>query len=179
MIPPKTGLAKDPNWTFRAVGVFVPKITHRARAAHGLHTADIILNWPSIVGDDLAAYTVPRRIRWPKAPERAVDGAKPAASGRTGSQKTTLEIWVAGGRAHEVPYLKSGILNRINAYFGYRAVTDLIPVDGPLARPKARPRSAPPQADEVARVAARYDLAADDPLSAALAKLGANVARRR
>jgi hypothetical protein len=175
-LPPATGFRKDPTWSFRAVGTFVPKATAKARDAHGLHTAEIILNWPAIVGPQLAAFTAPRRIRWPKAPglERETPrGPQPLHRG----QKTTLEIWVAGGRGHEIPYLKGPIIGRINAYFGYRAVTDLLPVDGPVLRPKLPPVRPPPTPQEIERVASVNRLQTDDPLALALAKLGANIGR--
>ncbi len=174
--PPATGFRKDPTWSFRAVGTFVPKATTKAREAHGLHTAEIIMNWPAIVGPQLSAFTSPRRIRWPKAPglERETQRAsQPLHRG----QKTTLEIWVAGGRAHEIPYLKGPIIARINAYFGYRAVTDLMPVDGPVMRPKTAPLRTPPTPQEITRVAAANKLPTDDPLALSLAKLGANIQR--
>jgi hypothetical protein len=172
---------KDPTWNFRVVGAFVPKATARAREAHGIHTAEIIVNWAAIVGPQLAAYTSPRRIRWPKAPgsERTepIKSAKPATFSQQRGQKTTLEIWVAGGRAHEIPYLKGPIIQRINAYFGYRAITDVLPVDGPVMRPKSAPVRRPPSEPEVERAAAEFSLATDDPLSRALAMLGANIKR--
>jgi hypothetical protein len=185
-IKPPAGLRRDPTWNFRVVGAFVPKATAKARDAHGLHTAEIILNWPAIVGPQLAAYTSPRRIRWPKAPglERETQRSVRSGSVQSGSvqsaqrgQKTTLEVWVAGGRAHEIPYLKGPIIARINAYFGYRAVTDIMPVDGPVIRPKLPAARKPPTVQEIAEVAAANQLTADDPLAQALAKLGANIQR--
>jgi hypothetical protein len=170
---------KDALWNFRVVGAFVPKATARAREAHGLHAAEIIMNWQAIVGPALADYTAPRRIRWPRAPGSDRDGPKPAQAGIR-AQKTTLEIWVAGGRAHEIPYLKASIMSRINSYFGYRAITDILPVDGPIARPRPRSkvRAATPAEIEAAAVA--HGLRRDgDPLAEALAKLGASIARRR
>ncbi len=175
---------RDQNWSFRVVGAFVAKATSKAREKHGLHAAEIVINWPAIVGPDLAAYTAPRRIRWPKAPDRLTDRPSFApGSGlqkRTGGmpmQKTTLEIWVAGGRAHEIPYLKGPIMARINAYFGYRAITDILPVDGPVIRP--RPSKARPAISvaEIGESAKAHDIDTSDPLGEALARLGANIKR--
>jgi hypothetical protein len=173
-----TGLRKDPAWSFRAVGAFVPKATARAREAHGFHAAEIIVNWPAIVGPALAGYTAPRRIRWPRAPGGDRDGPKPTQPLHR-AQKTTLEIWVAGGRAHEIPYLKASIIARINSYFGYRAVTDILPVDGPIIRPRSTPLKRAANPAEVQAAAAAHKLALDDPLAEALAKLAANIARAK
>lgn len=177
---------KDLNWSFRAVGAFVAKATAKAREKHGLHAAEVVINWPAIVGPDLAAYTAPRRIRWPKAPDRLGDAPAytPAApqqkrGGVPPYQKTTLEIWVSGGRAHEIPYLKATIIGRINSYFGYRAITDILPVDGPVIRPRA-PRPRPPlSAAEIGETARAHQLETGDPLGDALARLGANIKRRK
>ena len=174
-----SALRRDPTWNFRAVGAFVARATAKAREKHGLHAAEIILNWPAIVGPDLAAYTAPRRIRWPKAPDRLAGPTPKITAGKSGApfQKTTLEIWVAGGRAHEIPYLKGPIMARINAYFGYRAVTDILPVDGPVVQ--RRPAKARPEVslDEMADIATTHKIAMDDPLGEALARLGANIKR--
>lgn len=162
----------QPAVTFRAVGAFVPKATQKVREKQGLHAAEIILNWPAIVGPGLAGYTAPRRIRWPKAPDRTGPAPK---SFDPRSQKTTLEIWVAGGRAHEIPYLKPQIISRINAYFGYRAVTDILPVDGPvLQAPRARLRARITEAD-ITAAARVHGLTLGDPVADALAKLAANI----
>jgi hypothetical protein len=173
-----TGLRKDPAWNFRAVGAFVPKATARAREAHGFHAAEIIVNWAAIVGPALAAYTAPRRIRWPRTPGIDRDGPK-SAQPLNRAQKTTLEIWVAGGRAHEIPYLKASIISRINSYFGYRAVTDILPVDGPIMRPRTAPPKRAASPAEIEAAAAMHKLALDDPLAEALAKLAANIARAK
>ncbi len=174
---PTTGFRKDPTWNFRSVGAFVPKATAKAYEAHGFHAAEIILNWAAIVGPNLAAYTVPRRIRWPKAPDRLGAEARAPQSGR--GVKSALEIWVAGGRAHEMPYLKAPIIQRINAYFGYRAITDVVAVDGPVPQPTPlKPRRVVSPAElDAARQSAQ--LPADDPLADALARLGANIAKRK
>jgi hypothetical protein len=176
--------SKDQNWNFRVVGAFVAKATSKAREKHGLHAAEIVINWPAIVGADLAAYTQPRRIRWPKAPDRLTDrpsyapgsGLQKRSSGAP-MQKTTLEIWVAGGRAHEIPYLKGPIMARINSYFGYRAITDILPVDGPVIRPRLTKPRAPLSQAEIGETAKTHNIKIDDPLGEALAKLGANIKR--
>jgi hypothetical protein len=174
-----TGLRKDPLWNFRVVGTFVPRATANAREKHGLHAAEIIINWPAIVGPALADYTAPRRIRWPRAPGGDRDGPK-APQPFNRAQKTTLEIWVAGGRAHEIPYLKASIISRINSYFGYRAITDIMPVDGPIMRPRPKPKARASTPAEIDAAAKAHAIKLDgDPLAEALAKLAANVARRR
>lgn len=180
---PPSGLRRDPLWNFRLVGAFMPRATAKACEKHGFHAAEIILNWPAIVGPELAAYTAPRRIRWPKAPDRETGdggGGKKPASHAARNVKSALEMWVEGGRAHEIPYLKGPIIARVNTYFGYRAITDILPVSGPIrSKREALPKIKPADPQEVARVQAKLALAADDPLNEALARLGALVERKR
>jgi hypothetical protein len=172
-----TGFRKDPNWNFRAVGAFVPKATAKACEQHGFHAAEIILNWSAIVGPQLAAYTAPRRIRWPKAPERV--GGEPKVGTPIGrGVKSALEIWVEGGRAHEIPYLKAPIIARINTYFGYRAITDILPIAGTVTSeppPKPLLRATPAELQTVKKT---IPLPNDDALADALARLGAAMKKR-
>lgn len=176
---PPSGLRRDPLWNFRLVGAFVPRATAKACEKHGFHAAEIILNWPAIVGAELAAFTAPRRIRWPKAPTRDDETTKsPTTAGR--GVKSALEMWVEGGRAHEIPYLKGPIIARINTYFGYRAITDILPVSGPIkAKREKLPEIRRADPKDVSRVKAKLELADDDPLCDALARLGALIERRR
>lgn len=175
----QAGLRKDPLWNFRLVGAFVPRATAKACEKHGFHAAEIILNWQAIVGPELAAFTAPRRIRWPKAPKRDEDVPQPAASSARGV-KSALEMWVEGGRAHEIPYLKGPIIARINTYFGYRAITDILPVSGPIkAKREKMPQIKRADPKEVDRLRATLDTAGDDALADSLARLGALVERRK
>ncbi len=176
---PSQGLRKDPLWNFKLVGAFMPRATAKACEKHGFHAAEIILNWPAIVGAEIASFTAPRRIRWPKAPSR--DGGGPTLSGvAQRGVKSALEIWVEGGRAHEIPYLKAPIIARINTFFGYRAITDILPVSGPIGvKREQMPRVRHVEPVEVKRVQAALKLPEDDPLGEALAKLGALIDRKR
>lgn len=158
------------------VGGLLPKVAAKCFERHGFHAAEILLNWPAIVGTEIASFTLPYRVRWPKAPDRIVQDDRPAA-GR--GQKTALDILVEGGRAHEIPYRKRAILERINAYFGYRAVTDVHPISAPLPRnERPRPLRRPSEAAVAAQRKALPPIA-DDGLAQALARLGANVAARK
>lgn len=173
-----SGLRRDPLWNFRLVGAFVPRATAKACEKHGFHASEIILNWAAIVGPELAAFTAPRRIRWPKAPARDGDVHMPGGAAR--GVKSALEMWVEGGRAHEIPYLKGPIIARINTYFGYRAITDILPVSGPIhAKREKLPKIKRADPKDVNRVRAELALADDDPLKESLARLGALVERRR
>lgn len=147
----------------RAVGAFVPKLTHKAFEKYGFAAATLILEWATIVGRDVAAYTAPERLKWP----RGVDFSDPeeTASDRPGA---TLLLRVEPARALDIQYKGQQLIERINAHFGYRAVAELRILQAPLPErddaaallPPPKPVAAPELAD-----------IADERLRLALAKL--------
>ena len=101
---------------------------------------------------------------------RAQDAA-PETKGRAGA---TLFLRVEGPRALEIEYKRAQIAERINAYFGYRAVADVRVVQAPLPKPKP-PRAAKITADDTVPL----PTVADDGLRAALEKLGAGMRAKK
>jgi hypothetical protein len=148
-----------------AVATLVRRLTKPALGARGLAGADLLAHWPAIVGPELAALATPQALK------RAHGG---------GSDGGTLALRVASPAAATVLQLKGPqIVERINRYFGYRAVARLQPVPGGSLAPRAA-AVAVPQADpaEVAAVAETVAGIADPDLKAALIRLGAAVRRR-
>ena len=112
----------------RAVGSFVPKLTTKVFEKYGFHSAEIMTNWARVAGADVAAWTEPERIRWPRTPNVETEEN---AKGRHGA---TLVIRVEPARALDIEYRGHEIIERINRYFGYRAVETLKIVQAPLTR---------------------------------------------
>lgn len=112
----------------RAVGSFVPKITGKAFEKYGFSTAALLTDWAMIVGADLATYTLPERLKWP----RNVDAYSETPDTERGRPGATLLMRVDGPRAIDVQYRSAQIMDRINAYFGYKAVTELRFVQAPV-----------------------------------------------
>jgi|SRR5215510_14726494 len=131
-------------------------------ARQGFASTDIVTHWPEIVGPEIAAHAEPMKLNWPRGGE---EEAAPA----------TLVLRVEGPAAIEIQHLAAVILERVNRFFGWRAVDRIALRQAPLARrPKVRPSSAPtPEA--MAQVAARLPEIADEGLRAALARLGAAI----
>jgi|SoiMethySBSTD1v2_1073268.scaffolds.fasta_scaffold04265_18 hypothetical protein len=157
----------------KAVGSFVPRLTRKAFEKYGFSAATLITDWPTIVGRELAAYTAPERLKWPRGVEQQPDDADADSKGRPGA---TLVLRVDGGRSLDIQHGARQLIERINAYFGYAAVRELrivqAPVDaGPILRPPPGP-AARPLTHEVASVA-------DPSLRDALARLGASVRASR
>ena len=112
----------------RAVGSFVPKLTHKAFEKYGFSAATLITDWAMIVGEDVAGYTAPERLKWPRG-VGIRDDVEQGAEGRPGA---TLVLRVEPARALDVQYKARQLIERINAYFGYRAVAELRLVQAPL-----------------------------------------------
>ncbi|MGD8327546.1 MAG: DciA family protein [Sphingomonadales bacterium] len=89
----------------------------------GFAEAAVLTKWPLIVGELLSTHCLPERMRFPR-------GKKIGA---------TLSVRAEGAFALELQHLEPVILERINVFFGYRAVEKLRIIHGPL--PKAPPRS--------------------------------------
>ncbi len=140
----------------RALAALLPKLTKPLYRARGFAEAGVLNDWPDIVGQPLADNTAPERLN--------PDGA--------------LEVRVGGGWALELQHLEPLVLVRLAGYFGYRAVTRLVLIQGPLPpRPKAARKHRPKILGKAEKAALKQDLAElDDPnLRAALERLGREV----
>jgi hypothetical protein len=136
-------------------------------ARRGFAKADLIAVWPEIAGPMHASCTAPEKIVWP----RHAPADEPPAG--------TLIIRADGPRAIFVQHELPQIVERVNAFFGYRAVAQARVVQGPVTATAAR--SPPPPLDGAAaqRIAEETAAVDDDALRAALARLGRGVFTNR
>lgn len=132
-LPPRTEarFAPPPAARFvsvKAVGSFVPSLTRKAFEKFGFSTTALITDWARIAGAELAAYTMPDKLRWPRGADAAFedDGERRGA---------TLVLRVDPARALDVEYRTRQIMERINSYFGYRAIETIRLVQAPLLPP--------------------------------------------
>jgi hypothetical protein len=100
----------------------VPRLTRSAFERHGFSAATLITDWATIVGADIAAWCAPERLKWPRQADASLADPEEEARGRPGA---TLVLAVEAGRALDIQYKARQILERINAYFGYRAVAEM------------------------------------------------------
>jgi hypothetical protein len=152
----------------RRIADLVARVIEPVTARRGFARAELIAVWPEIVGPMHAACTAPEKIVWP----RHADGDDPPAG--------TLFIRAEGPRAIFVQHELPQIVERVNAFFGYRAVAQARVVQGPVsaAAPESRPVPAPDPAAE-RRVAADVEAVEDEGLRAALHRLGVGVLTNR
>jgi hypothetical protein len=157
----------------KAVGSFLPRLTRKAFEKYGFSAASLITDWPTIAGKELAGYTAPERLKWPRGVDRSDEEADAVEKGRPGA---TLVLKVDSARALDVQYHARQIVERINAYFGYAAVAELRIVQAPMAastQEPREPRQAPvPLTQEVASIT-------DSALRTALGRLGAGIRAAR
>lgn len=133
--PPSRARAGNPR--VMAVGSFLPRLTAPSFRRYGFEHAGLISEWTSIVGKEFAAIAVPERLIWRKVADEVEDG-ETSASARTAK----LVLRVDAAHALDVQYRQRQLMERINAFFGYRAVTEIRLVQAPLSPLPERQRPA-------------------------------------
>jgi hypothetical protein len=128
-----------------------------------LAETQLLLDWPSIVGEELAGLARPLKVRFDRPAER-LGGV--------------LELACDGGAALELQHRAPQLIERVNAWLGYPAIARLrlrqierkAAAAPPAPRPKARrkPEPAPP-----------LPTTGDNGLDIALARLREAVRARR
>jgi len=156
-----------PKASVRRLGDLLERCLSRTLARQGFASTELVTRWPEIAGAEIAAHAEPVKISWPRGAR--ADAAEPA----------TLLLRVEGPTAIEIQHLSGVILERVNRFFGWRAIGKIVLRQAPLAR-RARPaRPEAPTAEATSRVAATLTEIADEDLRQALARLGAAVATHR
>lgn len=129
----------------RSLAALLPALTRPAFRRHAPGAAQVLSDWPSIVGPALAALTMPRRV----------------AAG-------TLTVACAGPVAIELQHLAPELMARINTYLGRDVVRRLRFEQAAMVRrppPALSAAAAPPVVQAIAGLPA-------GPLRDALASLG-------
>ena len=143
----------------RALAQSMPRVAAAAGIKRGFGHGALFSRWSDIVGAMLAQSSMPERLTFARG--RRDDG--------------TLHIRVEGALALELQHLESLVIERINGFFGYRAVARLALRQGPLPRAKrTRPAPAPRRLteEEDRALSARVAAVADPELRAGLERLG-------
>lgn len=107
-----------------AVGINLPKIAAPAIRKRGFTQARLVTDWPVVVGNELAKEIAPRKLVFPR-------GAQTGA---------ILHLSVSPGFAVELQHIAPQVIDRINVFFGYRAIQDLRYFQTPISRMKSRRR---------------------------------------
>lgn len=165
-------IRRKPKGGARAIGSYVARALDPAARARGFATTALLSDWQAIVGHELARFTRPDRVIWPRRREEAMEA--PSRGHR--AEGATLVLRIEGPRAIEVQHRSGQILERVNAYFGYRAVTEMRLLQAPIgraARTKRPPK--PPLPHYSLPKSAGIE---DEGLARALSRLGASAKAR-
>lgn len=133
-----------------------------AFAKQGFASSELVTRWAEIVGAEIAAHSEPEKIQW----TRGAHGHTP--------EPGTLVLRVEGPAAIEIQHLCGVVLERVNRFFGWKAVGGLRLRQAPLGRKAGAVRPVPDR-EEAARIAAGLTEIADENLRDALARLGAAI----
>jgi hypothetical protein len=149
----------------RRLGELARRMLGETFARQGFASTELVTRWPDIVGAEISAHCEPIRMQWPRTGR--VEEPDPAI----------LVLRVEGPAAIEIQHLSGVILERVNRFFGWRAVGRLALRQAPLTQrqPSVRPPAPDPEATE--RMAASLTDVADEGLRLALARLGAAIKR--
>jgi len=149
----------------KPLGQLVGKTIADALARQGFASTGVVTHWPEIVGAEIADHAEPMRMIWPRRVHE--DDPDPA----------TLVLRVEGPVALEIQHLSGVIIEKVNRFFGFRAVGRIQIRQAPLARREKKKPPPAPDPEVVARLAAGMGDIADEALRDALARLGASVKR--
>jgi hypothetical protein len=110
--PPKTAGRPASQWQrprgagARAIGELTPSIGRTAFRRFGFVQSSVVTRWGEIVGPVHAKHCQPESIRFP--PGEKADGI--------------LQLVVSPGHAPLIQHVTEEIIERVNRFFGYRAV---------------------------------------------------------
>src|SRR5256885_9202031 len=149
----------------KPLGQLVGKTIADAFARQGFASTGLVTHWPEIVGPEIADHAEPMRMVWPRRVHE--DDPDPA----------TLVLRVEGPVALEIQHLSGVIIERVNRFFGWRAVGRIQIRQAPLMRREKKKAPPPPDPETVARLAAGMSDIADESLRDAPSRLPASVKR--
>ena len=148
----------------RAIGAESSKATSPIRRKRGFFEANVFFDWSAIVGPDLGGQCVPLRLS--RGPE---------------GEGGTLHVRVTGPLALELQHLEPQVIERINGFYGFRAIARLRMHQGPITPPIRKPAPVAPVAapEDLVSLHAQLESVTDPELRRALKNLGESVIARK
>ena len=148
----------------RPLAATVPALARRVLGSRGFAVASIITEWEAIVGPERAQVCRPEKLSFPRG-ERSAG---------------TLKVRAGGGDALALQHDEPVIVERINRFFGYRAVARLQIANGPVGGAAAQRPAPPPPPDpkRAGRIAAAVETIDDPELRDILERFGRSILER-
>lgn len=125
----------------KAMAQMVPKLTQTALGKRGLAQANLIVDWPSIVGEEKATTCQPEKLIFPRGQRN----------------NGTLHLRVTSTMALELQHDSPQLIDRINGYFGYAAVESIRLIQTPLKQAKIQAKPRPHRTPELGEIRALED----------------------
>jgi hypothetical protein len=139
-------------------------LTRSVFERHGFAGSQLAGQWPEIAGKDVAAIAKPGQIKWPRSAQ---------GSGR--NQGGTLVLLAQAGRALEVHYQTPAIIERLNRFFGYTAISAIKVIQTPDQPAPIKPPKRLPTVAAKAAWSQRLGAIGDDDLKNSLARLAEQI----
>tara|TARA_B100000678_G_scaffold203997_1_gene171762 strand:+ start:268 stop:849 length:582 start_codon:yes stop_codon:yes gene_type:complete len=108
----------------KAVGDLMPQVGRTAFRRYGFVQSSIVTRWPEIVGPEHAKVCAPESIRFP--PGERSEGI--------------LQMVVAPAHAPLIQHVIPEIIERVNRFFGYRAIARVKMRQGPVQQRAVEPQ---------------------------------------
>lgn len=135
-------------------------------ARRGFASTALVRIWPEIVGHQFADCTMPEKIRW--------------NDGNHGGRSGILTIRVDGPKAVYLQHETMQILERLNRFFGFRAIQDINIIQGTVERREGKTDAQNTQLSKNQEAGLRtyLDGFENDKLQEAVISMGRNVLRK-
>ena len=144
----------------------IGQLTKNIFGARGFSGVDLIANWVDIVGEELSLGVLPVRLTFPY--QKRTNGV--------------LHVRAAGGTfALLFEHQKVRVLERVNTYFGYPAISDIRIVQGAVKLPQAKAEEMewPLEDEEMQDLLRKIDGIEDDELRSKAFELGVAMIQKR
>lgn len=145
---------------FRSAAQLTPDALKQAGAKRGFAEARLLTHWTEIAGEALAKICRPIKVSY---------------ASRSASLGATLVLAADGARGPEIDAQRNRIIERVNSYYGYRAV-NRIKIDQSRSPTRMQGFAEPAATFEGPKPAPRpVEGVTDEGLALALGRLGANI----
>lgn len=154
----------------KPIAELVPGILSETLARRTGMTLDLIAGWDDIAGPDYAPFTLPEKILWPRR-----------ASEDEPFEPATLVLACEGHHALFIQHAMPELIDRLNRFLGYGAISRIRLVQKPLNKPApaAKRRSVELTPEEAGRLDEVLDHIEDEKLRERLARFGRGVIARQ
>jgi len=141
-------------------------LTQNIFGQKGFVSVDLITNWADIIGTDLAQGVVPLKLTFPQ--NKRTQG--------------TLHVRTASGAfALLFEHQKMRVIDRINTYFGYPAISQITQTQGAIKLQQTPPQEVewPLGDDEVQELLKKVNTIDDDAVRAQVFEIGVSLIQKR